>query len=323
MAKQRRRRVFILGGGAALGAHHVGALKYLEEQGIRPDVIVASSIGVVNACVYATGGVAELERAWSELRSLPLLLAPSLRDNPVFGTSLLSGRRLNRALERYMDFTKLLESGLELRFILLNLSRGRGELWGPSDCEDRHEVRSIVRAGYAIPFLLPPVRFRGEEYADGGFAWNVPLDYALSLAPTEIYILAPIASELPFQRSFRTFIDFSLRVADVLWRTIGNMGYIYAPIENGMLHGVPITVIEPGEEWSGFGPLTLFHAHPRKSERLMAAGYRDAKRALVTRQRKGLEADPEVSAHRGDVGAGAALPLGSNTKVVSIGRRRR
>src|SRR5438105_4915768 len=31
------KRVFILGGGAALGAHHVGALRYLEEQGITPD----------------------------------------------------------------------------------------------------------------------------------------------------------------------------------------------------------------------------------------------------------------------------------------------
>jgi predicted acylesterase/phospholipase RssA len=321
MAK-RRRRVFILGGGAALGAHHVGALKFLEEQGIRPDVIVASSIGVINACVYATGGVAELERAWGELRSLPLLLTPSFRDNPIFGTSLLSSRGLTRALERYMDFTKILESPIDLRFILLNLSRGRGELWGPSDCENRHEVRSIVRAGYAIPFLLPPVRFRGEEFADGGFAWNVPLDYALSLGPTEIFILAPIASELPFQRSFRTFIDFSLRVADVLWRTIGNMGYIYAPIENGMLHGIPITVIEPGEQWSGFGPLTLFHAHPRKSERLMAAGYRDAKRALAARRRKGFDEAAEVERGAEEVGAGAALPLGSNTKVVSIGRHR-
>jgi predicted acylesterase/phospholipase RssA len=319
---KRKKRVFILGGGAALGAHHVGALKYLEEEGIRPDVIVASSIGVINACVYASGGVAELERAWSELRSLPLIMMPSLRDNPLLGTSLLSPRRLNRALERYMDFTKVLESRIDLRFILLNLSRGRGELWGPSDCQDRHEVRSLVRAGYAIPFLFPPVRFRGEEFADGGFAWNVPLDYALSLSPTEIFILAPIASELPYKRTFHSFLDFSLRVADVLWRTIGNMGYIYAPIENGMLHGIPVTLIEPGEQWSGFGPLTLFHAHPRKSESLMAAGYRDAKRALATRRRReaAIASAPEAASA---VGPGASTPLGNTVKVVSIERRRR
>ena len=35
----RRKRVFILGGGAGLGAHHVGALRYLEEEGIKPDEV--------------------------------------------------------------------------------------------------------------------------------------------------------------------------------------------------------------------------------------------------------------------------------------------
>ena len=62
MAKKQK-RVFILGGGAALGAHHVGAMRLLDEQGIKPDAIVASSIGVINACAYASGGVPQLEEA--------------------------------------------------------------------------------------------------------------------------------------------------------------------------------------------------------------------------------------------------------------------
>ena len=48
-SEARGKRVFILGGGAALGAHQVGAMKLLEQEGIRPDAIVGSSIGVVNA----------------------------------------------------------------------------------------------------------------------------------------------------------------------------------------------------------------------------------------------------------------------------------
>lgn len=49
MSASPARRIFILGGGASLGAHQVGALRYLEEQGIRPDAIVGSSIGVVGS----------------------------------------------------------------------------------------------------------------------------------------------------------------------------------------------------------------------------------------------------------------------------------
>jgi NTE family protein len=289
MAK-RQKRVFILGGGAALGAHHVGALRYLEEEDVRPDAIIASSIGVINACVYASGGVSQLERAWRSFSSLPRIFSPSLWHNPLFGLSLFSMDRLSAAIEGYVDFGRVYESKLELEFVLLNLSRGRGEVHAKKDCADAQELRTISRAGYAIPILFPPIRFRGNWYVDGGFAWNIPLDRAIDLGATEIYLLAPIASQLPYRARFRTFPGYLQRLVDVMWRTIGNMGYLYARMEAGRFHGVPVTVIEPGEQWSGFGPLAVFNAYPRKNRNLMAAGYRDAKRALAVRRRMEAQA---------------------------------
>jgi len=282
---RRQKRVFILGGGAALGAHHVGALKYLAEQGIKPDAIVGSSIGVLNACVYASGGIPTLEEAWSEFHSLPRIFAPSFRHNPIFGLSMFSMDRLSRAIEEHIDFPMIFESRIDLEFILLNLSRGRGEIWSRNDCNDWRELRTVSRAGYAIPMLFPPVRFRGDWFVDGGFAWNIPLDHALALNPTEIYLLAPIASQLPYQGRFGSMLDYMQRLVDVMWRTIGNMGYLYAKLDDGTLNGVPVTVIEPGEELSGFGPLHVFNAYPRKNRRLIETGYRDAKRVMATRRR--------------------------------------
>jgi NTE family protein len=280
------KRVFILGGGAALGAHQVGALKYLEEQGITPDAFVCSSIGVINACAYATGGVPRLEAAWQDFHSLSRIVSPSLRHNPVLGLSFFSMDRLSESVEAHIDFRTAFDSRLELEFVLLNLSRGRGEVYAKRDCADWRELRTLSRAGYAIPMLFPPIKFRGDWFADGGFAWNVPLERALALGATEIYLLAPIASELPYKATFGSFPDFVQRFMDVMWRTIGNAGYLYAMMDDGRFHGVPVTVIEPGEEWSGFGPLAIFSAHPRKNRNLMAAGYRDAKRVLAARRRR-------------------------------------
>jgi NTE family protein len=282
----RQKRVFILGGGAALGAHHVGALRYLAEQGIKPDVIVGSSIGVLNACVYASGGIPLLEEAWASFHSLPRIFSPSLRHNPLLGLSLFSMDRLTGATEEFIDFPKIFESAIQLEFILLNLSRGQGEIYGNRDCADWREMRTISRAGYAIPLLFPPVRFRGDWFVDGGFAWNIPLEHALGLGASEIYLLAPIASQLPYQGRFRTIADFLQRFVDVMWRTVGNMGYLYARMDHGRLNGVPVVIIEPGEELSGFGPLHVFNAYPRKNRRLMEAGYRDAKRIMAQRRRR-------------------------------------
>jgi NTE family protein len=191
------KRVFILGGGAALGAHQVGALKYLAEQGLTPDAFVASSIGVLNACVYASGGITRLEEAWRDFRSIPRIFSPSLWQNPLFGLSLFSMDRLSSALEEFIDFPELFASPLEMEFVVLNLSRGRGEMHAKHSCNDWRELRTLTRAGYAIPMLFPPIQFRGDWYVDGGFAWNIPLERAIQMGATEIYLLAPIASQCP------------------------------------------------------------------------------------------------------------------------------
>lgn len=287
MSARRARRIFILGGGASLGAHQVGALRFLEEQGIRPDAVVGSSIGVVNACVYASGGVELLERAWTGIGSIASAFRPSLRHNPVTGLSLFSSDPLARRLEAFMDFEKILVSPLELSFILLNLSRGEGQFVSNRHAHSAKEMRALVRAGWAIPVLFPPVRHRGEWYVDGGFAWNVPLLQAVEMGATEIYVLAVVAPTLPFQRSFRGLPGYLVRLADVMWRTLANVGFLTTRIEpDGTYRGVPVTVIHPTEELAGFDLRGLLSASAARSRRLITAGYRDAKRELSRRGRR-------------------------------------
>ena len=44
---------FVLGGGGVLGAHEVGMLRALSEAGIRPDVVVGTSVGAINGAFVA------------------------------------------------------------------------------------------------------------------------------------------------------------------------------------------------------------------------------------------------------------------------------
>ena len=64
---------FVLGGGGLLGAHEVGMLRALSEAGIRPDLVVGTSIGAINGAFVAAdppGAAARLSRMWQgeELR---------------------------------------------------------------------------------------------------------------------------------------------------------------------------------------------------------------------------------------------------------------
>lgn len=284
--RARARRVFILGGGASLGAHQVGALRALEEQGIRPDAIVGSSVGVLNACLYASGGVERMVQAWGAVRTGPLRFRPSLRHNPITGLSLFSIDGLRRSFERFLDYEAILRSPLELSFILLNLSRGEGQFVTNRMSRSTDELARLVTAGYSIPVLFPPVEHRGEWFVDGGFAWNVPLLQAVEMGATEIYVLAVVATELPYQRSFGSFPQYMTRLADVMWRTLANVGFVTTRIDaDGTYRGVPVTVIQPTEQYAGFRLWDLLSADPARSRRLITAGYRDARRVLAARAR--------------------------------------
>lgn len=290
MSAKPRKRVFILGGGAALGAHQVGAMRLLEEEGVTPDAIVGSSIGVINASLYASGGVDNMEKAWLALAEGGSFFRPSLRHNPFTGRSLVSIEPLAERIEQFIDFGKVLESPLELSYILLNLSRGEGQFYSNRHARGVAELRRITRAGYSIPILFPPVRVRGELFVDGGFAWNVPLLQAVEMGATEIVVLAVVATSLPFRRSLSGLSDYMARVTDVLWRTLGNVGFVTTRIEeDGTYRGVPVTVVHPTEELAGFSLPGVFSTNPTRNRRLITAGYRDAKREL-TRIRRSKKA---------------------------------
>src|SRR3954467_10683217 len=81
---------FILAGGASRGAYQAGCLKRLEEDGIVPDLIIGSSIGVCNSLVYMSGGADGLWSFWTRARSLGAVLSPSLRHNPLLGNAFFS-----------------------------------------------------------------------------------------------------------------------------------------------------------------------------------------------------------------------------------------
>ncbi len=271
---------FILAGGASRGAYQAGCLKRLDDEGIVPDLIIGSSIGVCNSLVYTTGGADALWAFWYRARSLPQILDVSLRRNAIFGNSFFSMDRLVRYVEKEVDFDRCFHSDRELTYILANLSAGSEELRGNRTEETVDRFRTVTRIGYSIPILHPLIELDGDMYADGGFLWNVPFEYAEQWGATDIYILSVVPSELPRTDSLRFVPQVAMRMYDVFWRTVGNSSRLEKKLESGKYHGINVTVLEPSPETGMFDPLAMLNAHPGKSKKLLWEGYRDTERVL-------------------------------------------
>lgn len=300
---------FILAGGASRGAYQAGCLKRLEEEGIVPDLVVGSSIGVCNSLVYATSGAEGAWGFWSRAVSLPQVFDVSLRKNALLGNSFFSMDRLTRFVEQEVDFDRCFESKTELTYIVTNLTKGHEELRGNRTEPDVDRFRTVSRIGYAIPILHPLIELDGDMYADGGFLWNVPFEYAEEWGATDIYVLSVVPSQLPEAESLRFIPQVAMRMYDIFWRTIGNNSILEKQLEKGKYHGINVTIIEPSPETGMFDPFGMLNAYPAKSRKLLWQGYRDTEKVLregVTREGRVKGKQPEQPAsddgHRGSGG---------------------
>jgi NTE family protein len=306
---------FILAGGASRGAYQAGCLKRLEEEGIKADLIVGSSIGVCNSLVYATGGADAAWGFWSRAVSLPQVFDLSLRKNVLFGNSLFSMDKLTRFVESEVDFDKCFESDVELTYITTNVSAGHEELRGNRTEPDVERFRTVTRIGYAIPILHPLIELDGDKYADGGFLWNVPFEYAEEWGADEIYVLSVVPSKLPRADSLRFIPQVAMRMYDIFWRTIGNNSILEKKLEDGKYHGIDVHVLEPSPETGMFDPFGMLNAYPGKSRKLLWQGYRDTERMLQDGKRRSGRV-------KGSVPEQAAAPNADGDGRGSGGRRR-
>ena len=314
---------FILAGGGSRGAYQAGCLRRLDEEGIRPDLLIGSSIGVPNSLVYATAGAEGLWEFWSETFSLPYIVTPSLRRNALFGNSLFSMNGLRRLIESRVDFDRCFHSDVELTYVLANLSAGHEELRGNRTEPDLDRFRTVSRIGYTIPILHPLIELDGDLYADGGFLWNVPFEYAVEdWGVDELYILSAFPSELPRAGSLRSVPQVALRMYEVLCRTVGHSSYLEKRLEDGRWRGTEVTVFSPGAETGAFDPIGMLNAHPSKSKRLLWRGYRDTDEVLRGRAERSKPVKAAASrAPARDGGPGNSVEGAGGSNSPSGGRR--
>ena len=176
-----------LGAGAARGFAHVGVIKALEAQGIRPDIVVGSSAGSVIAALLASGA------SGNELNRLALNLdEATLADwglpfSGRFG-GLIKGDALQSMVNREVQNKSIEQMRIPLGIVATELQSGKGILFRSGN------TGLAVRASCSVPGVFQPAVISGKEYVDGGLVAPVPASYARQMGAT-LVIAVNISSE--------------------------------------------------------------------------------------------------------------------------------
>lgn len=197
---------FVFSGGGARGALHVGALRALLEAGIRPDMLVGTSIGAWNAAWLAQSptldGVESLAEIWRNLQSGQILLGQRRsiwsRAHALRGLLMLAALRriaggcsslygdtgLRQILSQRFADLAFEDLALPLSVIATNLSHGGRAVF------QRGSVVDALLASSAIPGIFPPVSIDGALYADGGMVDGCSVETAIEMGARRIFVLA-------------------------------------------------------------------------------------------------------------------------------------
>jgi len=159
----------VLGSGAARGFAHIGVIHALIEHGIKPDIIVGTSIGALVGGCYAANKFEELEE-WA--RALTLRRIIGYLDVRIGSSGLIGGGRLARRLTEAVGSTAI--EDLPLRYAAIATEVGTGhEVW-----LTHGSLALAMRASYALPGVFPPVRLGGRWLVDGALVNPVPVSAA-------------------------------------------------------------------------------------------------------------------------------------------------
>ncbi|MEP6591104.1 MAG: patatin-like phospholipase family protein [Gemmatimonadota bacterium] len=201
------RTALVLSGGGAKGFAHIGVLKALDAAGVRPDIVVGTSMGAAVGALYASGLSARTidslvrvfpldklvrangatgPRAWGPL--LPLVIweggargfslrSAALRQgdvNGVLNDGLLRGNLLARG-----DFDRL---PIPLRVVTTDLRDRSTVVLSGGD------LAQAVRASVAIPLVFTPTVVGDRTLVDGGLSANIPVAAARATGSTQLIV---------------------------------------------------------------------------------------------------------------------------------------
>ena len=207
---------FVLAGGGSLGSVEVGMLEALTEAGVRPDLIVGSSAGAVNAAFFAgrpdLDGVRALREIWAGLRArdvFPLSPIGSLLGALSFRDHIVDVGPFRRLLANNMPYQNLEEAEISVHVVVTNVLTGR------ESYRSKGSVVEAVLASTAIPGVFPPVKIDGTYYFDGSVASNTPIQAAIDLGAERIVVL-PTGYSCEMKQIPRSALSMALHGINVL-----------------------------------------------------------------------------------------------------------
>lgn len=156
-----------LSGGGARGFAHIGALKAIEEAGLRPDVIAGVSAGSVVAVLYAAGVPLDSMTKIFEHKGFSDFVSMRMGNGGLMSIDKFK-KHIMQTIGKYGAFKNLEDLNIPTYIGMTDIDNGRAVEFHSGPIGER------MAASCSIPIIFKPVKIDGVCYVDGGVLRNHP-----------------------------------------------------------------------------------------------------------------------------------------------------
>lgn len=183
---------FALGAGGTRGIAHIGFLKALEEEGIRPDYIAGSSMGSIIGACYAKGMSPD-----EMLEVIKKLTAFDIMDIgfPALNTlGLMRWNKVRRMMSSFLEDCSF--EDLEIPFSCVSVDLKSGRL------VEFHEGKVVdaILASSSIPTIFRPVEKDGMLLVDGAVRCRVPVRQVKQMGADVVVAVDVLGAVAPVEK---------------------------------------------------------------------------------------------------------------------------
>ena len=206
------RVALVLSGGSARGFAHLGVIRVLEREGLRPDLVVGTSAGAIAGGLYASGlSVDAIEALAERLGWFTVFDIDPVRSLlGGLGLGLARGQRLEVLLRASMQAPM---QSFPTRFAAVATDLNSGE----TVVLNHGDAALAMRASSAIPGMVEPAHVGGRVLGDGQIVSPLPVAVARQLGAAVVIavdvVYPPQHSSLsnPLSVLFQTMLISSYR----------------------------------------------------------------------------------------------------------------
>lgn len=196
------KRALVLNGGGSRGAYEIGAWQALSELGVRFDGVYGTSIGALNAALFAQGDLEGAVKLWSSITVKHIM---AVEDEDDFAIEHMIHRKrdvvpflmenarhlrmdispLEALVREHLDEGRVRASGLRLGVMTTKAPQMSGVGMRLEQMKSGTLGDWVIASASCFP-IFPARHIEGQRYIDGGYYDNLPIDMALSDGMDEV-----------------------------------------------------------------------------------------------------------------------------------------